>query len=190
MPELAAIKTSHFECVIWTKDISTSQQRLRQTMEVRQQPVPSSKIFFQPFVKLSETTVSISSYECDEAIFFENKQYDIEFVFDDSLKSSFKNNPPQISHRLKSIEDSFHYSSRSHTLRASINTGNDIGWFRIELQYSVNDKLHTQAISFEVLPTKIDMSSDLNHMNRVIDEQYPLWRFSLAEKTQQKFSTV
>ncbi len=190
MPELAAIKTSYFECVIWTKDISASQQRLRQTMEVRHQKFPSSKIFFQPPVTLSETTDSISSHECDEALFFENKQYDIEFVFDNSLKSSFKNNPPQVFHRLKSIEDSFHYSSRSHSLRASINTGNDIGWFRIELQYSVNDKLHTQAIAFEVLPTKIDMASDLNHMNRVIDEQYPLWRFSLAEKTQQKFSTV
>lgn len=190
MPELAAIKTSHFECVIWTKNISASQQRLRQTMEIRKQKVPFSEIFFQPAVKLLETNDVITSYVFDETLFFENKQYDIEFVFDTTLKNSFKNNPPQVFHRLNSVEDSFHYSSRSHSLRASINTGNDIGWFRIELQYGVNDRIHTQAIAFEVLPTKIDMASDLNLINRVIDEQYPLWRFSLAEKTQQKFSTV
>ncbi|MCK5665211.1 MAG: DUF2357 domain-containing protein, partial [Thiotrichaceae bacterium] len=190
MPELVAIKTLHFECVIWAKDISASRQRLATTMLVRKKELPVSKICFRPEVKLLNSDETITSYDCGEPLFFENKQYDIEFIFDTSLKESFIQNPPQVIHRLKNVEDAFYYSARSHSLRATINTANDIGWFKVELKYRVNRQLHTQSIAFEVLPVKIDMVSDLNHMNALIDAQYPLWRFALAEKTQQQLSAV
>lgn len=190
MPELAAIKTPHFECVIWTKDISASQQRLSQTMLSRHKQTPGSTICFRPGITILDNNEITDSYKFKQAIFFENKQYDIEFIFDETLKEQFTSNPPRIIHRLRSIEEAFHYSSRSHSLRATINTGNDIGWFRIELLYQLGKQQHKQAIAFEVLPTKIDMDTDVNHMNTAIDAQYPLWRFTLAEKTEQKFSSV
>lgn len=190
MPELVAIKTLHFECVIWAKTISASQQRYIQTMDVRKQQAKKSIICFHPDINIQPSHEWLTSYQCNDALFFENKVYDIEFIFNDKFKSSFANNPPKILHRLRSVEEAFHYSSRSHSLRASINTANDIGWFRMELEYVLDNQSYKQAISFEILPTKIDMASDLNHMNTVIDEQYPLWRFALAEKTQQQFSAV
>ncbi|MFK5893101.1 MAG: DUF2357 domain-containing protein [Pseudomonadota bacterium] len=190
MPELVVIKTSHFECVIWAKNIESSQLRLQQTMDVRNKQVNNSVICFNPAIKLLPSNETQATYLCDAALFFENKLYDIEFIFDGALKKTFAKKPPRILHRLRSIEDAFHYSPRTHSLRASINTANDIGWFRIELQYEFNNKTCTQAIAFEILPTKIDMNSDINHINTVIDEQYPLWRFALAEKTQQQFSAV
>ncbi len=190
MPELVSIRTAHFECVIWAKNIRSSQQRLKQTMDVRKKSLKNSVICFQPAIKLLSSKEQQETYHCNEVLFFENKLYDIEFIFDNSLKKSFEKNPPAILHRLKSIEDAFHYSARTHSLRASINTANDIGWFRLELQYEVNNKPYTQAIAFEVLPTKIDMAADIDHINTVIDKQYPLWRFALAEKTQQQFSAV
>lgn len=190
MPELVAIKTCHFECVIWAKTIDASQQRYIQTMEARQQQAKKSLICFHPAVEVQPSKELLTTYQCDDTLFFENKLYDIEFVFDDLLKNAFTHKTPKVLHRLRNVEEAFHYSPRSHSIRASINTANDIGWFRIELQYEFNHKEYTQAIAFEVLPTKIDMSSDVDHMNGVIDQYYPLWRFALAEKTQLQFSAV
>ena len=190
MPELVAFKTAHFECVIWAKTIIASQQRYRQTMAVRNSPVKQSIICFDPALKIQSENKPVKEYPCHDILFFENKIYDIEFVFVHELKWAFQQKPPLIRHRLKNIEEAFHYSRRSHALRASINTANNIGWFRIELYYEFKQKEYSLAIAFEVLPTKIDMASDINQMNRVIDQQYPLWRFALAEKTQQQFSTV
>lgn len=190
MPELVTIKTSHFECVIWAKDISASQQRLQQTMSDRNKSVTPSIIHFNPPLMFSDSKNTVDTYHCNQALFFENKLYDIEFVFSDDFKKSFINKPPHIFHRLKSVEDAFHYNARSHSLRATINTANDIGWFSIELEYEHNNKSYVQTVAFEILPTKIDMSADINQMNALIDAQYPLWRFTLAEKTQQKLSAI
>jgi predicted component of viral defense system (DUF524 family) len=190
MPELATFKTSHFECVFWAKDISTSQQRLSRTMQGRNKSTPVSIIRFQPSVVLVEEGDQVAALDCGEALFFENKQYDVEFIFAESLREGFSNKSPRVLHRLKNIEDSFHYTPRNHSLRATVNTANDIGWFRIELEYPVGGRIFSQAISIEILPTKIDMASDLNRMNDAIDAHYPLWRFALTEKTQQQFSAV
>jgi len=190
MPEIATIKGQDFECVIWTKDVCASQQRLQQTMASRNKETPTSTILFDPAIALAGSEEELASMKCGRAVFFENKQYDIEFVFDGSLKGSFSQNSPRVIHRLRNVEEAFHYSARSNAIRATINTGNDIGWFRIELQYPVNGQWISQAISFEVLPVKMDMDADVALMNEVIDAEYPLWRFSLAEKTSQKFAAA
>ncbi len=187
MPELASIKTEYFECVIWTKVISASQKRLAQTMSTRNLELPCSSISFSPPITVFEIDTPLEKYQCDSALFFENKQYDIEFIFNLSLKKSFEQQAPEVQHKLKKVEDAFHYSARSNSLRATISTGNDIGWFNIELLFPLNGKQFKQCIAFEVLPTKIDMNSDLERMNADIDSQYPLWRFSLAEKTSHQF---
>lgn len=190
MPELIARKTAHYDFVVWSKDVSTSQKRLDQTLSVRGLAATGSRILLSPPMKLGDEEQLKNEFSVADPVFFENKLYDIEFVFDESLRKCFKNTPPHIEHRLKSIEDSFHYSPRSHSLRASINTGNDIGWFRIELVYYIDKQPFRQSFAFEVLPTKMHMASDLQKMNESIDKAFPLWRFSLAEKTQQQMKAV
>ncbi|WP_255418973.1 DUF2357 domain-containing protein [Paraglaciecola sp. MB-3u-78] len=71
-----------------------------------------------------------------------------------------------------------------------MDTANNIGWFRLELVYQFENETYRQSFSFEVLPTKIDLASDFQKMNQSIDEEYPLWRFSLAEKTQHQMKAV
>ncbi len=187
MPDLAVIKTEYFEFVIWSKDISLSQKRLAQTISSRDGLQQRSSISFSPPIKVFGNEEPLSKYQCDSALFFENKPYEIDIVFNSSLKKKFEIDIPKVRHRLKLVEDSFHYNTRGHNIRATINTRNDIGWFNMELQFQLNGRLFSQAISFNVFPTKIDMNSDLVIMNKDIDSQYPLWRFALAEKTNHHF---
>lgn len=190
MPELVTIETEKYDFVVWSKDVSRNQKRLEKTLAARGGEVSFSRIFLTPAVWLKGESEEVSEYDVGQPVFFENKQYDIEFVFHKSLKECFFHNPPIIEHRLRSVEEAFHYSTRSNSLRATVNTGNDIGWFRFELVYQIEEKQLRQAFSFEVLPTKIDMTTDLQVMNDAIDELFPLWRFSLAERTQQQMQAV
>ena len=125
----------------------------------------------------------LSELTLPELLFFENKQYEFEFLFDDFVS---QNPEPKIDHRLSSIEDSFHYKKKS--LRGSINFGNDIGWFRLGVKYDLAGQTFTQYLSFEVLPTKMVMSADLEGIYKDIDALYPLWRFSFVQKTEQQFA--
>lgn len=192
MPELVALKTQHYTLVVWSKKVNGRQLRLEKTLADRGKVPASSIILMSPTICIGDDAEPKGEYtiEGPHPVFFENKQYDIEFTFNDDLKNTFKTKPPCIEHRLKSIEDSFHYSPRTHSLRASINTGNDIGWFRIELVYQLENQSYKQSFSFEVLPTKIDLAADLQKINKSIDELFPLWRFSLAEKTQHQMKAV
>ena len=190
MPELVAIQTKDYEFVVRTKDVSLSQKRLERTLSSRGKIPSPSSVLLTPPLSVKNEDQAVSEYKLDSPVFFENKQYEIEFFFDKSFKPSSSHEEPYIEHRLKAIEDSFYYSPRSNSLRAAINTGNDIGWFKFELVYQIGQEKLRQSFSFEVLPTKMDMASDLNVINDVIDSQYPLWRFSLAEKTQQQMKAV
>ncbi|MBV1879238.1 MAG: restriction endonuclease-like protein [Pseudomonadales bacterium] len=190
MPELVALKTKHYDYVIWSKNVYSSQQRLARTLTERGLTSQGAKILFSPPISLKNQEKTQEEFLIPRPVFFENKQYDIEFVFDQSFTPKLTDNPPYVSHRLRSIEDSFHFSERSHSLRGSINTGNNIGWFKIELVYKVDKKTYRQSFAFEVLPTKMNMASDLQQINATIDEVFPLWRFSLAEKTQHQMKAV
>jgi len=192
MPELVALKTEHYIFAVWSKNVNDSQLRLEKTLLDRGKVPKASKILLSPPTTINGGTELKAEFIIDGAhpVFFENKLYDIEFTFDDGLKSAFKSNSPYVEHRLKAVEESFHYSQRTHSLRASVDTGNNIGWFRIELVYQVENQVYKQSFSFEVLPTKIDIESDLQKINQSIDELYPLWRFSLVEKTQHQMKAV
>jgi hypothetical protein len=50
------------------------------------------------------------------------------------------------------------------------------------VRYRVAEKEITQYLSFEVQPTKMAMATDLEGIHREVDEFYPLWRFSFAQK--------
>jgi hypothetical protein len=192
MPELVALKAEHYTFAIWSKNVKGSQQRLEKTLVARGKHPEKSRILLSPALSLNGEAQLCDDQVVDQIhpVFFENKLYDIEFTFDERLNKEFKGKAPTIEHRLKQIEDSFHYSERTHSLRASIDTANNIGWFRLELVYRFENETYRQSFSFEVLPTKIDLASDFQKMNQSIDEEYPLWRFSLAEKTQHQMKAV
>jgi len=185
MPELISQKTSDFELVAWCVDIEGSQDRLSHTLVSRGIEIPRSILYFTPAVTFIDSGLTSTTFDLDSPIFFENKSYEIEFIFTPELRAQFGDTSPKINHRLKSVEESFRYNPKTGSLRATINTGNDIGWFSLELVYPSVDGLKRQLVSFDILPIKMDMNGDVASINSAIDDEYPLWRFSLAEKTQQ-----
>ncbi|MFC7369025.1 restriction endonuclease-like protein [Vreelandella zhaodongensis] len=116
-------------------------------------------------------------------LFFENTLYQFEWVFFGAVSNA------RLVHRSQSVSEAFRFAAQRGPLPArltgTINTGNDVGWMRLPLSFEIDGKTHSQHISFEVLPTKIALHQDLPAMYQEIDAVYPLWRFSLVEKTDQ-----
>lgn len=116
-------------------------------------------------------------------LFFENTQYQFEWVFFHPTTYAC------LAHRSQTVNDGFRFAEKRGPIPArltgTINTGNDVGWMRLPLTFEVKGKTHTQNIAFEVLPTKMALHQDLPAMYQAIDAVYPLWRFSLVEKTEQ-----
>lgn len=124
-------------------------------------------------------------------LFFENTQYQFEWVFFSEVSNA------RLTHRSQTVNEAFRFAPEVKTLRGivparltgTINTGNDVGWLRLPLTFELDGKTHTQHIAFEVLPTKMALHQDLPAMYQAIDNVYPLWRFSLVEKTEQDATT-
>ena len=124
-------------------------------------------------------------------LFFENTQYQFEWVFFSEVTHA------RLTHRSQNVNEAFRFAPEVKTARGvvparltgTINTGNDVGWLRLPLTFEHNGKTQTQHIAFEVLPTKMALHQDLPAMYQVIDKVYPLWRFSLVEKTEQDAAT-
>ena len=163
--------------VIWTKDESlfSARRKLKKTLDARaniKQRVPLDI----PFVKFG----TFESPLCQDRFFFENKLYEFEFTFD---QLPLKNKLPVVQHQSKALEECFRYSTRTKMLRGTINFGNDIGRCHLALKYYQNDNWQEITLSFDVLPTKMDLPHDYQTISKNIDEIYPLWRFALANKT-------
>ncbi|MBD3768283.1 MAG: DUF2357 domain-containing protein, partial [Gammaproteobacteria bacterium] len=124
-------------------------------------------------------------------LFFENTQYQFEWVFFSEVTHA------RLTHRSQNVNEAFRFAPEVKTARGvvparltgTINTGNDVGWLRLPLTFEHNGKIQTQHIAFEVLPTKMALHQDLPAMYQAIDKVYPLWRFSLVEKTEQDAAT-
>jgi hypothetical protein len=124
-------------------------------------------------------------------LFFENTQYQFEWVFFSEVTNA------RLTHRSQSMNEAFRFAPEVKTARGvvparltgTINTGNNVGWLRLPLTFELNGKTQTQLIAFEVLPTKMALHQDLPAMYQAIDKVYPLWRFSLVEKTEQDLAT-
>lgn len=195
MPEVLTLKSQDWELNVWVKDNADRLLVLQKTMADRKRTLPQSSVYLSPPLATVVLTPEIPAAAADTLaselhlpapVFFENKQYDFEFLFDEIVDFSIE---PKILHRLATIENGFHFSKKSRLLRGSINFGNDIGWFRLALRYTATTgKEHTQTISFEVLPTKMAMDTDLAAIHQAIDASYPLWRFSFAQKTEQELA--
>lgn len=193
MPEVLSITSTDWELTIWTRDHQARKERFARTMLARgQADAARTEIKFHPPVPLSTVEVEgvfvavepmASAVALGTPILFENTFYEFEFVFSKHISGT-----PTIEHRLRRINDAFRYTEKHgiNSLRGSINTGNDIGWLRLPVCYLMGQETKRFSVSIEVYPTKMDMASDIRVVYEKIDAQYPLWRFALAEQTQQE----
>ena len=161
---------------------------LKKTYDARDVPLPSSSVHFNPALKIEKNEaeneaalLSVPDLLLPQPLFFENKLYEFDFQFSDKQSTE-----PVIEHRLVAVVESFHYKNGS--LRGSVNFGNDVGWFRLGVRYYAAGIEVLQYLSFEVLPTKMTMAEDLAIIYKTVDDAYPLWLFSLAQKTDQELA--
>lgn len=197
MPDLIRLETKDWELTVWCSDITRRQSALDNTLQRRGlDTIPASILRLEQAVQVQSLLVNdninsninadeaVNSIFLPQALFFENCQYQFEWVFKDRVEKA------ELTHKLQAINNSFRFSARDKTfvLTGTINTGNDLGWFGLPFCYQVNGQSYKQTVSFEVLPVKMDLHTDLEGMYRAIDKNYPLWRFSLANKTQQNVS--
>lgn len=197
MNELLTLSADDWSLTISAGHLQKKQNQLKKTLEQRYtdskavsiiQLSAREQISVETGCGLSVTTES-QSVSVSEPLFFENTLYDFEFCFPDYSATA---PAPEIRHNLNQINEAFQFNRRHglSILRGTIQTRNNVGWFRLPFRYYRNGKLREQALSFEVLPTKMDMQHDLAQIQRVIDEEYPLWRFSVAQTTEQTFDQV
>lgn len=195
MQELICIETPEWELTVSCQHLEARQSTYFDMLKRRESEHVSNMLRFQPAISpekvslqgLSSDLISDSAIEeilLPMPLFFENTSYQFEWVFlQDDIEQAY------ISHPLQSISDAFRFTTkRKHSaasLIGTINTGNDIGQLALPLTYLVNGELKKIQLTLEVLPTKMQLHSDLPAMYRSIDDVFPLWRFSLAEKTEQ-----
>jgi hypothetical protein len=200
MPELIRLQTTDFQFLVWANDIGQRTNAYNNTLEKRANlapedlenaaPEPHYSLRFAPeahLINLGDEQTALTSLELQDPLFFENTQYQFEWVFFGAVTNA------RLVHRSKNVSDAFRFTPEMKTergivparLTGSISTGNDVGWLRLPLSFELEGETHTQHIAFEVLPTKMALHQDLPAMYRAIDAVYPLWRFSLVERTEQ-----
>lgn len=198
MSELLRLQTPDFEFSVWASDRSitarkqvyhTTQEKLcssteRSNSQVLLSPEQSVTVDLVDGVKQEEQeSKMVSAITLAGPLFFENTQYQFEWVFLKPVDNAF------LSHRSQLLNEAFRFVEKRGLsparLTGTINTGNDVGWMRLPICFENNGKAYNQHIAFEVLPTKMLLHQDLPAMYQAIDSIYPLWRFSLVEKTEQ-----
>lgn len=192
MKDLQTLETPDWSLIISGGDISKKQAQLKKILSDRHSDSSVSNIlrFAQPIHVLSGVPVEgvsdrSQTWALSDTLFFENTLYDFEFCFSPDIQSE---PAPEIRHNLQTVNDAFQcHQRRGLILRGTIQTRNNVGWFRLPFRYYKNGQCCDQAISFEVFPTKMDMQHDLAQIQKAIDAEYPLWRFSLAQQTEQTF---
>jgi hypothetical protein len=198
MQELIRIETSEWELTISCPNLQARRKTYEDMLERRNDIASISKLSFKPGVNLQSVSpdavlnmqtagnsnLCISELALSKPLFFENTQYQFEWYFhNDDVKSA------NITHSLRNVAQSFRFASKrkysAASLIGTLNTGNDIGQLCLPLTYEIGTSSHTVQFTLEVLPTKMQLNTDLPAMYQRIDNEFPLWRFSLAEKTEQ-----
>ena len=193
MGDILYLDTDRWSLTIWTRDHERPRQLLKKVLADREKELPKERLLFnstsnriqnaeqlgQPLKWDSDKELSLH-----EPICYENRDYEFEFTF---KGKGVKPDPKfAVKHRLKEVEESFR--TKRNVVRGVLNFGNNVGQFKFDLSYTYQDKNCRDSISFKVWPVKVDMQEDLDNILKVIDEQYPLWRFSLAQKTDSSFA--
>ncbi|MEZ8358884.1 DUF2357 domain-containing protein [Vibrio splendidus] len=195
MQTLICIETPEWELTISSQHLEARQSTYFNMLSQRGVLAPLSKLQIQPAISPEKITtcdqqsmqigdLPLSEVTLPAPLFFENAQYQFEWVFlHEGIEQAF------ITHSLRGVADAFRFTpKRKHSaasLIGTINTGNDIGQFALPLTYCIKGKEKQLKLTLEVLPTKMQLHNDLPAMYHRIDETFPLWRFSLAEKTEQ-----
>lgn len=202
MPELLRIETKHFQLSVWCNDITKRLRTHHATIERRKITCSDENQEKTHLICLSPPTLaekatllgepiefadlSTGNLQMAVPLFFENAQYQFEWIFVDQASGT---NEARLTHRNRLVNESFRFSAADGSIpprvTGVINTGNDVGWMHLPLEYVIHGKTFQSFISFEVLPTKMDLHADLPPMYEAIDKSFPLWRFSLTEKTEQ-----
>jgi predicted component of viral defense system (DUF524 family) len=218
VPELIRLQTPEFDFTVWANDISQRNGAYQKTVSSRSgldvhatvdsaesdrwgEATPVHCLRFSPEITIQhisaldglvEANASVvSELALNSPIFFENTQYQFEWVFLREVTDA------SLHHRSQRLNDAFRFAPEASSARGiaparltgTINTGNDLGWLSLPLRFEYNGITQSQSISFEVLPTKMVLHRDLPAMYALIDKVYPLWRFSLAAKTEQDAAT-
>ncbi|WP_447471764.1 DUF2357 domain-containing protein [Vibrio harveyi] len=195
MQSLMCIETPDWELTISSQNLEARQNTYFNMLSQRGAKAPISTLKIHPAI--SPDKITLNDQECEliddlplseitlpAPYFFENTQYQFEWIF---LQEDIEQ--ACISHALKGLSDAFRFTSkRKHSaasLIGTITTSNDIGQLALPLTFWVGGKEKQSKIILEVLPTKMQLHDDLPVMYQRIDEVFPLWRFSLAEKTEQ-----
>jgi len=195
MQTLICIETPEWELTISSQQLEARQSTYFNMLSQRGAKPPLSTLKILPAISPEKITICaqesvlvdglpLSEVTLPDPLFFENAQYQFEWVFlQEGIERAF------ITHALQGVSDAFCFTpKRKHSaasLIGTINTGNDIGQLTLPLTYYIKGKKKQLKLSLEVLPTKMQLHNDLPAMYHRIDEAFPLWRFSLAEKTEQ-----
>jgi len=81
------------------------------------------------------------------------------------------------------VEDSLEQVSEAW--HGTIKTGNDIGWFALEVVVADGVSRRTDLAAWQVWPTKLDLATDLQAITKTIEDTYPLWLFRFRSPTTQ-----
>jgi hypothetical protein len=197
VPELLRLQTEDFELTIWCKDIDSRLHAYQTTLFHRRNHTNPAELSLrftpelhviecQGGVTLPNLPIRISSLKLSQPLFFENSTYQFEWLFFKSI------NHAELQHRSERLNQNFrfvpHRSGMPARLTGTLNTGNDVGWLYLPITYAIHQTVNSSRLAFEVLPTKMDLHHDLPVMYQMIDQDFPLWRFSLVEKTEQDVS--
>ncbi|MFT7682545.1 MAG: hypothetical protein ACI935_002020 [Moritella dasanensis] len=197
MQELIRLETADWELTISCQNVHSKQTTYFDMLRRREdEHVPNALCFTPPIQLIDFDPKGVAAFDnaasCSpvseltliKPLFFENTQYQFEWVFlNEEIDDAF------IAHPLRHIAQSFRFvpkrRGRSPSLIGTINMGNDVGQLNLPLTYHIGKQAQLLTIALEVLPTKMQLHSDLPAMYQCIDNAFPLWRFSLAETTEQ-----
>ncbi|WP_306519899.1 DUF2357 domain-containing protein [Rheinheimera sp.] len=192
MRELLLIDTSDWQLALYGPDVTGKQRVLAKTMASRGKVAPLGVVAFDQLLHVGAFGVEqvstplnaeVGALISPKALLFENTDYMFELVF---KHYSDAEPQPQITHKLSAIQSSFRTKKLGNQLLLSgtLNFGNNVGWFSLPFSYSSNGKPQYIAVKFVVLPTKMDLDSDLQAIYRRLDSDYPLWRFAFGNSTE------
>ena len=129
------------------------------------------------------TDASESACDAVEPVLFENQGYELVFELENGWKVG------RAWHKLDAVGLAFRH--RHGEFGGYIDFGNDIGWFTLNIEIEHPDLgREAYSVSMEVHPRKLDLERDLTLIQRDVDDQYPLWLFSFAQKTEQGMQSV
>lgn len=85
---------------------------------------------------------------------------------------------------LRDLEDSL--DEDAGVWRGTIKTGNDIGWFTLDIvvQEEISAQFRTDSIAWQVWPLKLNYTKDLKMITSAIEQEYPLWIFRFGSLTE------